>query len=614
MRTEPFCYHLVLVVSCFLSSNRAEKFLDIFAAQQRPPNDDCYDGIAEPKRCVPDFVNAAFAKEVGSSSTCGSPPSRFCKSTTDSDGKVIRNCYICDANHPKRAHPTSYLTDLNNPHNLTCWMSENFVQYPQNVTVTLSLEKKYELTYISLQFCSARPDSMAIFKSMDYGKSWMPFQYYSSQCKKMYGKNPRAVVTKANEQEALCTDAYSNIDPLSGARVAFSTLELRPSAYDFDNSPVLQDWVTATDIMIVFNKLNTYGDENIDDDGARESYYYSLSDFAVGGRCKCNGHASRCVTDEDGREICECRHNTAGVDCERCKPFHVDRPWARSTTRDANECVPCKCNLHARRCRFNKELYLLSGRRSGGVCRQCRHQTAGRHCHYCKEGYYRDSNRPITHRKACKGCNCHPVGALGKTCNQTTGQCPCKNGVTGLTCNRCSNGYQQSKSPIAPCIKIPQESKPPSGRRRPPTRSRPDKSRTGGCGSCKRRSRKVSFRKFCRRDYVIQAHVLAREKFDSWVKFTVNVQTVYKRGPKRIERGETYVWAKQKHLACKCPKLRLGRRYLIVGKTYRNERKVGVIADQKSIVIRWGENLGRRIRRYVKRDRRGRCRKKSWNQ
>lgn len=49
-------------------------------------------------------------------------------------------------------------------------------------------------------------------------------------------------------------------------------------------------------------------------------------------------------------------------------------------------------------------------------------------------------------------CSCHPVGALGKMCNQTTGQCPCKDGVTGLTCNRCAKGYQQSKSPIAPCI------------------------------------------------------------------------------------------------------------------------------------------------------------------
>ncbi|KYN28827.1 Netrin-1 [Trachymyrmex cornetzi] len=48
------------------------------------------------------------------------------------------------------------------------------------------------------------------------------------------------------------------------------------------------------------------------------------------------------------------------------------------------------------------ELYKLSGRVSGGVCLQCRHFTAGRHCHYCREGYYRDPARPITHRKACK--------------------------------------------------------------------------------------------------------------------------------------------------------------------------------------------------------------------
>ncbi|CAF4973626.1 unnamed protein product, partial [Rotaria socialis] len=49
-------------------------------------------------------------------------------------------------------------------------------------------------------------------------------------------------------------------------------------------------------------------------------------------------------------------------------------------------------------------------------------------------------------------CNCHPVGSRGKVCNQTTGQCPCKEGVSGLRCDRCMKGYQQTKSPIAPCI------------------------------------------------------------------------------------------------------------------------------------------------------------------
>ncbi|KAL1402382.1 hypothetical protein pipiens_006117 [Culex pipiens pipiens] len=62
----------------------------------------------------------------------------------------------------------------------------------------------------------------------------------------------------------------------------------------------------------------------------------------------------------------------------------------------------CNCNGHARKCRFNLELYKLSGRVSGGVCIECRHDTTGRHCHYCREGFYKDPAKQITHKKACK--------------------------------------------------------------------------------------------------------------------------------------------------------------------------------------------------------------------
>lgn len=62
----------------------------------------------------------------------------------------------------------------------------------------------------------------------------------------------------------------------------------------------------------------------------------------------------------------------------------------------------CNCNGHARKCRFNLDLYKLSGRVSGGVCMDCRHDTTGRHCHYCREGFYKDPSKPITHKKACK--------------------------------------------------------------------------------------------------------------------------------------------------------------------------------------------------------------------
>jgi len=44
------------------------------------------------------------------------------------------------------------------------------------------------------------------------------------------------------------------------------------------------------------------------------------------------------------------------------------------------------------------------------------------------------------------------IGSAGKVCNQSTGQCPCKDGVTGLRCDRCKAGYQQTNSAVVPCI------------------------------------------------------------------------------------------------------------------------------------------------------------------
>ena len=241
-------------------------FLHMFAAQQNPP-DPCYEeipiglanqgsvgavggGIAtaslattvsssgtvlRSRRCVPDFVNAAFGKEVIATSTCGNPPSRHCYTSTDDKGDLTRLCSICDSSNARRRHPSTYLTDLHNVNNMTCWQSEPLIPASltassptmaassqpllpssassalteNNVTLTLSLGKKYELTYISLQFCGRKPDSLAIYKSMDFGKTWQAFQYYSSQCRKLYGRPNRAIITKSNEQEALCTDAHS---------------------------------------------------------------------------------------------------------------------------------------------------------------------------------------------------------------------------------------------------------------------------------------------------------------------------------------------------------------------------------------------------------------------
>ena len=626
---------LVIILCLGLGSVQARRrvnraFLKMFQ-EEEVQSDPCHDDETDkPKQCVPDFVNAAYGVPVVSSSPCGSPPSRHCFTTaeeTSLNSQAKEVCEICDADNPSKNHPASYLTDLNNPNNVTCWNSELLSDKEGNISLTLSLGKKFELTYISLQFCNQKPHSLAIYKSMDHGKSWQPFQYYSGNCRDVWDRDHRVPINRANEQEALCLDTHISQDGAS-SRIAFSTLADRPSAEDFENSPVLQDWVTATDIMVVFpikhyegkiesNSINT--NQSVeetavsDDSGSRK--YLAVSDLAIGGRCKCNGHASRCEHDKYGDLTCHCQHNTAGRECEKCKPFHFDRPWGRATQYQANECKPCDCNLHARRCRFNMELFRLSGGVSGGVCYKCRHNTAGRHCHYCKEGYYRDSKKPMTNKKACRPCNCHPVGASGKICNQASGQCPCKDGVTGKECNRCSKGYQQSGSPIAPCIKVPRSSLAASPRRGytgytetspgndPGYSSYPQHDARASCSQCQKATRKVNMRKYCGQDYVLLVNVgrMIRDN-GKWLKFRVNLDTTFRRSNQvrdMQQGGPLELWVRKEDHECGCPKIRPRSSYLILGND--SDKRRAVIVEKDSIVLEWKEEWRRRMKRFQRR-------------
>ncbi len=382
--------------------------------------------------------------------------------------------------------------------------------------------------------------------------------------------------------------------------------------------------------------MNFQEEDLVPKEKKEELQWVGVSDLAIGGRCKCNGHASECVEDRSGEMTCSCKHNTAGRECEKCKPFHFDRPWGRATSSQANECVACKCNNHARRCRFNMELFQLSGGVSGGVCLKCRHNTAGRHCHYCKEGYFRNAKKPITHHKACEPCNCHPVGASGKICNQTSGQCPCKDGVTGRECNRCAKGYQQSGSPIAPCIKVPWAAvkKSGGGRNRGGTRGGYNDKKYGyggygsqsaaadECADCQNVSKRVKMRKYCAMDYVYLVTVQGRERSEDgeWTRLRVAVDKVYKNAPKqarnmRLRRGQSaHMWVRTRLLHCQCPKLRPNQSYLVLDELPKrgevvprpggySRRGEGLIIDKKTLVIEWRKEWRRRMKRFKKRSR-----------
>lgn len=103
-----------------------------------------------------------------------------------------------------------------------------------------------------LKFHTSRPESFAIYKRTSEDGPWIPYQYYSGSCEKTYSKINRGFIrTSEDEQQALCTDEFSDISPLTGGNVAFSTLEGRPSAYNFDNSPVLQVKVSSISHFVI---------------------------------------------------------------------------------------------------------------------------------------------------------------------------------------------------------------------------------------------------------------------------------------------------------------------------------------------------------------------------
>ncbi|VDN56935.1 unnamed protein product [Dracunculus medinensis] len=431
---------------CFLNlilAQPAQQTPSIDPHHHIPGSSPCYDDMNLPQRCVPDFINAAFNLQVEVTNTCGViRPTRFCVQSGHSGVRKV--CDICDSRDESIAHPPSYLTDFNNANNETWWQSETMnegMQYPNSVNLTLRLGKTFDITYVRLKFISPRPESFAIYKKTHPEDDWIPWQYYSGSCRSTYGMPERAPILPGNEAVAQCTREFSDISPLTGGNIAFSTLEGRPSSQNFEESEVLQEWVTASEIRVVLNRMNTFGDEVFRDPKVLRSYYYAISDFAVGGRCKCNGHANECVKSTGGGEerlVCRCEHNTMGADCDQCLPFFNDRPWQAATAIEANECLACNCSHLSNRCYYDQALFEKTG--SGGHCIDCAGNTQGPHCEECAPNNWR---RPGDHY--CVPCQCNEIGSMTMQCDDT-GQCPCKPGVDGQFCDRCKNGFYEFKT------------------------------------------------------------------------------------------------------------------------------------------------------------------------
>uniref|UniRef100_A0A671WXI8 Laminin, beta 2-like n=1 Tax=Sparus aurata TaxID=8175 RepID=A0A671WXI8_SPAAU len=442
--------------------------------------------------CYPATGNLLIGRGVNLSatSTCGlTEPEHYCivSHLQESD-----KCFECNSQHrydhyhrnSHRIENVIYLMDRNGNH--TWWQSVNG---QENVSIRLNLEAEFHFTHLIMKFKTFRPAAMIIERSADFGRTWRPYRYFASNCTRTFPSIPANGLHHIND--VICEERYSDIEPSTNGEVIYKVLD--PAIHVKDPYSLdIQELLRITNLRINFTKLNTLGDDLLDRRfDVLQKYYYAIYELVVRGSCFCYGHASECapVPSVDTRENgmihgrCVCKHNTEGLNCERCRDFHNDLPWRPAEADNPHTCRECNCNGHSNQCHFDMAVYLATGNVSGGVCDDCLHNSMGRNCEMCKPFYYQDHVRDIRDPQVCcrcksnvKGtrcddckegyyglsqndqlgcqpCNCDPRGIImmGAPCDQISGDCSCKRYVTGRYCNQCLPEYWGLSNDLAGC-------------------------------------------------------------------------------------------------------------------------------------------------------------------
>uniref|UniRef100_A0A8C0V620 Laminin subunit alpha 3 n=1 Tax=Cyanistes caeruleus TaxID=156563 RepID=A0A8C0V620_CYACU len=305
----------------------------------------------------------------------------------------------------------------------------------------------FHVAYILIKFAnSPRPDLWVLERSVDFGKTYTPWQYFAyskADCLERFGKEANIPVRR--DSDVLCTTEYSRILPLENGEIVVSLVNGRPGAKNFTYSPGLQEFTKATNIRLRFLRTNTLLGHLISkaqrDPTVTRRYYYSIKDISIGGRCVCHGHAEVC-----NPKSCECQHNTCGETCDHCCPGYNQKQWQPATAGSTNICEPCNCHGHATDCYYDADvdqrresLNIHGHYEGGGVCINCQHNTAGINCEKCAQGYYRPYGVPVRAPDGCIPCSCNLEHSDG--CEEGSGRCFCKHNFQGDHCERCADGF-----------------------------------------------------------------------------------------------------------------------------------------------------------------------------
>ncbi|XP_035991625.1 usherin [Fundulus heteroclitus] len=272
---------------------------------------------------------------------------------------------------------------------------------------------------------------------------WLDWQYMAKNCNvfDMQNSGPLPRPDSVN-----CLQMPSDL-PLSGGNITFSLLtaqpHLRPGYNDFYKTPALQEMVLAAQVRIHMKWQYHTGAVGVN----QLHRHFAISEITISGRCECHGHADQCDTSVTPyRCLCLPESHTVGNNCEYCAPLYNDKPFRAGDQLQPMNCRLCQCYGHAVSCHYDvladehpDEHY----RGGGGVCDHCMHNTTGKNCEYCTSGFFRQQDSDPSSAHVCQPCKCNAAGTVkGNTeCAQVGGQCNCKAAVTGRECAHCLPGW-----------------------------------------------------------------------------------------------------------------------------------------------------------------------------